>query len=229
MKFSTSTLDVLRNFANINDSIILRDGNIITTMSESRFIVARAEIAETIPVVAPFYKSLDRVIRLIKLFDQPELEFEDSRLVISSGKFKQYLRYSKPELILAPKSDPATKHFDWNFSFDLLEKDFALLEKAANISNSPHIVFECNGQNSPIRVTARDVNESSSNEHILELEATCADSFKIIFLRENFKMIPADYRVSVHMGDNKVSHWKRSGDGKSLEYWCAIEMGSTYG
>jgi len=47
MKLSTSTLDVLKNFASINPNLVVKSGEPLGTISEAKNIMATAEIPES--------------------------------------------------------------------------------------------------------------------------------------------------------------------------------------
>ena len=49
MKLSDSTLTVLKNFAGINNSILVKEGNQLRTISVMKNILAEAEIPEAFP------------------------------------------------------------------------------------------------------------------------------------------------------------------------------------
>ena len=44
MKISTNTVNVLKNFAKINPSIVVQEGNVLKTISPSKTIMARANV-----------------------------------------------------------------------------------------------------------------------------------------------------------------------------------------
>ena len=47
MKLSTNTIQVLKNFASINQNLVINEGNEIKTMSAMKNIVAKATVEET--------------------------------------------------------------------------------------------------------------------------------------------------------------------------------------
>ena len=49
MKLSDNTLTVLKNFAGINNSILVKEGNRLRTISVAKNILAEAEIKEDFP------------------------------------------------------------------------------------------------------------------------------------------------------------------------------------
>ena len=48
MKLSNQTISVLKNFASINQNLVIKEGNEITTMSAMKNIVAKAEVEENL-------------------------------------------------------------------------------------------------------------------------------------------------------------------------------------
>ena len=49
MKLSDNTLTILKNFAGINNSILVKQGNKLRTISVAKNILAEAEIGEEFP------------------------------------------------------------------------------------------------------------------------------------------------------------------------------------
>ena len=55
MKLSSHTTSVLKNFATINQNLVIKEGNSIATMSAMKNIVAKAEVEETFPQEIAIY------------------------------------------------------------------------------------------------------------------------------------------------------------------------------
>ena len=55
MKLSNNTISVLKNFASINQNLVIKEGNEITTMSAMKNIVAKAEVEETFTYEVAIY------------------------------------------------------------------------------------------------------------------------------------------------------------------------------
>ena len=49
MQFSNDTIDILKNFSEINQNILVKEGNTLSTISVMKNILADAEITETFP------------------------------------------------------------------------------------------------------------------------------------------------------------------------------------
>ena len=98
MKLSSHTTSVLKNFATINQNLVIKEGNTIATMSAMKNIVAKAEVEENFPQEVAIY-DLNEFLGALSLFTSPVLEFNDSYVMISeetkpSTKMKYF--YSDP-------------------------------------------------------------------------------------------------------------------------------------
>jgi hypothetical protein len=67
--------------------------------------------------------------------------------------------------------------------------------------------------------------DNTSNDYSRIVGNSTSKSFNIFFKRENLKIIPGDYKVSI--SSKGVSHFKHTTE--SLEYWIALEPDSNYG
>ena len=74
MKLSDNTKMVLRNFATINQNLVIKEGSELLTMSSMKNIVARAEVEETFPKEIAIY-DLNEFLTCLSLFKNPNLEF----------------------------------------------------------------------------------------------------------------------------------------------------------
>ena len=104
MKLSNHTTSVLKNFATINQNLVIKQGNTIATMSAMKNIVAKAEVEETFPQEMAIY-DLNEFLGALSLFTSPVLDFNGSHVMISeetkpSTKMKYF--YSDPSVVTSP-------------------------------------------------------------------------------------------------------------------------------
>ena len=93
MKLSDNTKMVLRNFATINQNLVIKEGSELLTMSAMKNIVAKAEVEETFPKEIAIY-DLNEFLASISLFAVPVLEFEEQYLKIKEeGQPHKKLKY----------------------------------------------------------------------------------------------------------------------------------------
>ena len=76
MKLSDSTLTVLKNFAGINNSILVKEGSQLRTISVAKNILAEAEIPEDFPRDVAIY-DLNQFLNGLSLHQDPNLDFTE--------------------------------------------------------------------------------------------------------------------------------------------------------
>ena len=71
MKLSEHTTSVLKNFASINQNLVIKEGKTISTMSAMKNIVAKAEVDEDFPREIGIEKYIDYDLQFEKSFLDP--------------------------------------------------------------------------------------------------------------------------------------------------------------
>ena len=102
MKLSDNTLTLLKNFAGINQSILVKQGNKLRTISIAKNILAEAEITEEFPREFAVY-DLNQFLNGLSLHQDPDLDFtENSYITIREGKRRVKYFYADPNVIISP-------------------------------------------------------------------------------------------------------------------------------
>jgi len=205
MNLSTDTIDVLKNFSNINQNILVKPGKTVQTISTMKNILAEAEIKEEFNSEFAIY-DLPEFLRSIELFDSPKLNFNGGANADKS-------------VIVAPTKTITMP--DKFVSFAFKKNDFAKLMKAATTLNLVDVAVVGNG--SKIHMVATDKKNKSSNEYSIDVGET-DKTFKAYFKVENFKMISDDYDVAI--SSQKISHFINRN--KKVQYWIALEPDSEF-
>ncbi len=108
MKLSDKTLTVLKNFAGINNSILVKQGTQLRTMSVAKNILAEADIDEEFSREFGVY-DLNQFLNGLSLHQDPDLDFaEDSYLTIHEGKRRVKYFYADPNVIVSPPEKEIT-------------------------------------------------------------------------------------------------------------------------
>ena len=76
VKLSKQTISFLKNFSQINKSILINRGNFIDTISVNKNIIAYTDIKEFIPTDMAIY-DLPLFLGALSLFETPTLHFPD--------------------------------------------------------------------------------------------------------------------------------------------------------
>jgi len=221
MKVSERTTNLLKNYANINQSIEFREGNILRTVSPLNTILASVEITEELSKTFPIYE-LNRFLGTLSLFDDPELDFTDNGVTMSDSKHEATYRYCGSSSMFQTPPEKDITFPEPEVEFRLTHDVFKKTINAANILGLPEVVVE--GDGTEIRLLVSDTGNVSSDNFSTGVGPT-DKTFRMIFKTENLnKIMEGTYNVS--LSSKRISHFKREGD--SLQYWIALEQNSTF-
>ena len=172
MKLSDNALAILKNFAGINNSILVKEGNKLRTISVAKNILAEAEIKEEFPRDFAIY-DLNQFLNGLSLHQDPDLDFQqDTYLSIKEGKRRVKYFFADPNVIIAPpEKDITLPTQDVCFQMDsvTLEK----LVKAAAVYQLPDLSVI--GEAGVIKLVVRDKKNDTSNEYAIVVGETDAE------------------------------------------------------
>ena len=221
MKLSDNTLTILKNFAGINNSILVKEGNKLRTISVAKNILAEADITEEFPRDFAIY-DLNQFLNGLSLHQDPDLDFkEDSYLSIKEGKRRVKYFFADPNVIISPpEKEIQLPSSDVCFQLDStsLEK----LVKAAAVYQLPDL--SAIGEAGVVKLVVRDKKNDTSNEYAIVVGETDQE-FTFNFKVENIKIIPGAYDVVV---SSKLLS-KFTNTKYNLTYYIALEPDSTFG
>ena len=193
MKLSDNTLTVLKNFASINNSILVKQGTQLRTMSVAKNILAEAEIEEDFPRDVAVY-DLNQFLNGLSLHQDPDLDFENnSYITIREGRRRVKYFYADPAVIISPPDKQITLPTE-DVNFQLESASLEKLLKAAAVYQLPDLSVI--GKDNEIRLVVRDKKNDTSNEYSIIVGETDKD-FTFNFKVENIKIIPGAYDVSI--------------------------------
>jgi len=220
MKLSDNTLTILKNFAGINNSILVKEGSRLRTISVAKNILAEADITEEFPRDFAIY-DLNQFLNGLSLHQDPDLDFkEESYLSIKEGKRRVKYFFADPNVIISPpEKEIALPSQDVCFQVDSasLEK----LIKAAQVYQLPDL--SAVGEAGVIKLVVRDKKNDTSNEYAIVVGETDKE-FTFNFRVENIKIIPGAYDVVV----SKKLLSKFTNTKYNLNYFIALEPDSTF-
>lgn len=220
MKLSKTTLDLLKNFSTINQSIAIKKGNRLRTISVLRNIVADTIVDETFPVDFGI-NDLNQFQNSIFLFNNPELIFDnDKYLKIMEGSNSLKYYFGDLSLIPTPTKEVSLPSKDVAFS---LSKDSVLssILKASSIQSLPDLSVI--GNKKDIKLVVRDKSNPTSNEYAVKVGDT-DKNFEFNFKIENLKLYSGSYNVEI--SKSLVSKFKHKD--LDLTYWVALEPDFKY-
>lgn len=217
MKIDTNTVNVLKNFAKINPSIVISEGNILKSISPSKTIMAKATVDSTFEKRFAIY-NLDSFIANLSMFTDPDITFGESNISIREGNYKQNIPYADESAVTKlPANDIVLPSIDATFT--LTQEHFKRLERAAGINSLPELIVM--GDGSKLYLQVDDSKTPNGNLMSIEVGET-TKTFKAIFRLDNIRILPGDYEVNIC--SRGISHFA----GKGVEYWIAVESSSQF-
>jgi hypothetical protein len=221
MKLSDNTLTILKNFAGINNSILVKQGNKLRTISVAKNILAEADITEEFPRDFAIY-DLNQFLNGLSLHQDPDLDFkEGSYLSIKEGKRRVKYFFADPNVIISPPEKEINLPSQ-DVCFQLDSTSLEKLVKAAAVYQLPDL--SAIGEAGVIKLVVRDKKNDTSNEYAIVVGET-DDEFTFNFKVENIKIIPGAYDVVV--SSKLLSQFTNTK--YNLTYYIALEPDSTFG
>ena len=223
MKISKKTLDILKNFSEINQSILIKKGKKLKTVSALKNILAHAVVEEDFPQDFAIYQ-LNEFIGVLSTMNNPDLTFHDKYVMLSqeNGACTKYF-YAEPSVVISPEKDIVMPSEDINFT--LLEKQYNDLLKMSSILQLNDILLKGCPKSNAIYLAVTNKKNDTSNDYSVQVGEGVSEPFKMYFKTENLKMVVGDYNV--HISSKGISHFENMTT--KLDYWIALEPDSNYG
>ena len=227
MNLSNETVSVLKNFATINQNLVIKEGSNITTMSAMKNIIASAEVKENFPLDFAIY-DLNEFLAALSIFEKPDLDFHKDFVVMtengSPGKSLKYW-YSDPSVVTSPTKEITMPECE--VSFTLENNMLVNVQKAAAVIGAPDMVLEAMSVGvAVLKVT--DKKNTTANDYAVKIDVNNEDGkdvpYKFWFKVENLKLLPGTYNVAV--SSKNISHFVNTK--VDVDYFIALEPESKY-
>jgi|TARA_B100000959_G_scaffold260594_1_gene297275 hypothetical protein len=219
MKLTAETINILKNYATINQNIQFNEGNKLSTISPQKNILTHAEISENVPSTFAIY-DLNKFLGALSLFNDPELNVEESKVNITGAGYELNYVYADPTMLVLPPEK--TLDFpDPEIKFKMSKEDYDSCIKGAQVLSLPELVVE--GDGSKIHLVATDTSNSSTDDFRKEVGTTDAE-FQMVFKLENMKLLSGEYQVGI--SSKGIAHFRH--ETSKLQYWIATEQNSNY-
>ena len=220
MKLSDKTINLLKNFSDINQSILFKKGNKLRTISVMKNILAEADIPEDFPKDFGIY-DLNQFLRGVFLHNQPELDFgNDGHVVIREGKTRSKYFFADPSVIVTPPDKELTLP-NVDVEFELSTEQLDKVRKAVLAFQLPDLSVV--GEAGVVKLVVHDKKNDTSNDFQVIVGETGSE-FCFNFKVENIKILPGSYKVVI---SNKLLSRFTNSD-YDLTYYIALEPDSTF-
>ena len=219
MKISEETIEVLKNFSTINQNLLIKQGNVLTTMSSMKNIMAKATVKEDFPQEVAIY-DLNEFLSAISIFQKPEFDFQDNYVLLSEENSKskslKYF-YSDPSVITSPTKEIKMPQSEVEFEFK--NETFKEVTRASAVLGVPNMLLNGTGA-----LSVTDKKNDASNNFSVDVSPTGTGNYKFYFKVENLKILSGDYDVKI--SSKNISNFVNKN--KDIQYWIALEPESTY-
>jgi len=190
MQISKRTLGILKNFASINQSILIEEGNTIETISNIKDVYAKVEVDETFPVTFAIY-DLNEFMGVVSLFDaDADFQFGDDSLTIKDGNGEQKYYYADQNIIARPPEKGITLP-EVDVEKNITKENLGRLAKAATINNASDITFTEEG------IIVHDKTVPTSNKFKITCQELKSKKYNLSISVDKLKMVLDDYDIKI--------------------------------
>jgi hypothetical protein len=216
VNLSVATLQILKNFATINQSIVINKGNTLRTISNAENILAIAIVEEKFPRNFAIY-DLNQFIAGLSLFTEPSLVFDNEDYVtIKNNRSRVKYYFSDPEITLKTAPNKKVNYPGSDIQFALSTDDISSIQKARSIYNIPDLTITTKEE---IVLSVRDNESETSNTYDLIVSGTFQGEHSLNLKVENMRLLQGDYNVGV--SKHFITEWKHFN--RDLTYYIAME------
>jgi hypothetical protein len=219
MKFEKNTIEILKNFSTINTNILIKPGNILSTLATAKNIMATAKIKESFDKEFGLF-NLNEFLGVLSLFDDPDIDLNEGFMTIYKGKNKVKYVYANPSILVFPQKE--LKMPSVNVQATLSESNLSQITKSASVLGVPDVAITV--EDGVVIAKVYDKKNPSSNTYIVELEADPAIPFVANFKVENLKIIADEYKVEISSKNIARFTGKKIG----VVYYIAAESDSSF-
>ena len=222
MQLSKQTFEILKNFSEINNGILINPGNKLETISAMKNILANANVSETFETQFAIY-DLTELLNLLSgdaLLGAEYTFGEQSVRIIKERASANYF-YADPSTVVAPTKDINFPEPD--VTFKLIQSDLDLIKDKSGALGKFDVAVK--SSDTDILLSVQDKKDVGSNTFDLIVgDNIDAENFTFYFKVENFKFIKGDYDVRI--SSEGISHFVHTE--LPIEYWVALEPDSIF-
>ncbi len=210
IKLDKHTIDVLKNFSNINSMLHINPGREIATSQSTgtrSVFYARATVDVEFPRAITVY-DVNELLRAIRAFDNDDVFVEplDHEMIIRDESNRKRIRfaYGNPKLIrkeiLEGKKIDLEDFFD---TFTLNDQDFSFIISQARTLALTDIAFVCNADG--LYMSAGDTNAKKVDVVSVKMRDPLNDSkWRFEFSLENIvRFLSGSYEASIKVMPNR--------------------------
>jgi len=199
VKLTPVTIDILKNAAQINQTLLFPNGNELVTRSVKKHTYLETTVTEKFPKRHTIY-DLNQYIAVVGSFEKPELIFDESdeyvKVQNEEGGLSVKYHYGDESLAYVPDPKKKIALPSTEVTLQLTEVAFRQITNMARTLGTPELALESDGK--LLKLVTLDSKNSSTNTTSLPLgKATSDTPFTFVWKIEYLKLIPGTYDVAV--------------------------------
>lgn len=214
MILSPLAVQVLQNFQTINQSIHVKPGNSIKTLTDTGSIFAEAIVPDKFDKEFAIH-DLGRFLGLLSLHKQSDIEWFEHHCVITQGTSRTKYAYCVPEVIKSGADSKMTGTPPVIETFELASDTLQSVLKAMNILGYDDIAIVA--QDGQLSLNAINVKNMAGDTYSARIGET-SKRFQAVIESDKFKLLNTNY--TVHVSDGLCRFNAKFEDG-SVDYWIA--------
>lgn len=229
MKLSPETIDILKNFSTINNSIVISPGNVLKTINPERNVYARSTVAETFPRDIPIYE-LRQFLNIFTLHKDADVDFSNEQyILVSQGTTKMKFYYADL-FSLSKNLNIPTQDYPFDDVVLSVSLDSSLLERVRKAANM-YILTDLSlvGDQGKIELKVHNKEDPASKSYNVEIGTTDDGfNFDFNFIEKNLMILPGSYNldIAVFTGGRLASRF--TNQSQDLQYVIALEPDSSF-
>jgi len=227
LKLSLNTLRVLKNFSEINGSILVREGSRLKTISVGENMIAQYDCEEKFPITFGIY-DLRQFITGLDLFPDPTLEFKNNDyVIINGGGRKTKFFFSDPEITIKAAPDRDVNFPESDLSFGLSVGTLLTLKRASMVYGLPDLKITSLDGVITLSLCDRENDTTNTFEEIVPGDST--GDYEFFIKVENLRLAVGEKSSStdntklydVKISSKLISQWTNVSS--PLTYYIALE------
>lgn len=227
MRLFPETIELLKNFSNINNAIVISPGNVLKTINQERNVFAKATVAETFPRDIPIYE-LRQFLNIFSLHKDADVDFSDEHYILVSQGHTRMKFYYADLFSLTKNLNIPTGDYVFNdvvLSVTLESDQIERVRKAANIYGLNDLSLI--GSEGRVELVVHNKEDVTSRSYNIEIANTTSD-FALHFVEKNIMILPGSYQIDIARFSQNAFASKFINRSQELEYVITLEPDSTF-
>ena len=218
MKLSEEILLLLQNAAKLNQHLVVDAGNILQTISERKNRLMICKLPEEFPMDFALH-DLSGFLRQLSLFDEPEIEFKDDKMLITdnAGAKSSYQYSNKEDLIYLDRELNVDGIFT-EFKLPNIALDKVIRACGANqvqdisfVGDGKNVFINALNKENPTRVYSINIGETTD----------CFEFYIRHEKKNKLTIMPLDY--TVHLSNRGLIKFESKLGDVDIAYYVACE------